>query len=152
MRTFGAFCEQKSHQQVFTRLPTSTLGYGSSETSNTTQKPLFSLVACTCTCAYLRDMCIAHDLQAMRMRQRATRVSCILHLCACVVSHSACTNALHNRPQHLQLPHIHHLLRAQRLCTLVLSLLVVFVLHGSHSMLVMWNGTWNRIQNIFIKG
>ena len=59
MRTLDAFREQKSHQQVFTRLQTSTLSYGSSETSNTTQKLLtllFSLVASMCTCAYLRDM------------------------------------------------------------------------------------------------
>ena len=59
---------------------------------------------------------IAHDLQAMRMCQRATRVSCYLYLCAYVVSHS-----MGIRLQHLQLPHIHHLLRAQRLCNLVLS-------------------------------
>ena len=71
-----------------------------------------------CSVTYLEVMCyrgtcdIAHDLQALCMRQRATRVSCILYLCTYVVSHS-----MRIRPQHLQLPRIHHLLRAQRLCT-----------------------------------
>ena len=78
----------------------------------------------------IRDRYITHDLQAMRMRQRATRVSCILHLCAYVVSHSMCI-----RPQHLQLPHIHHLLRAQRLCTLVLSFTVYWHCQGSNALM-----------------
>ena len=80
-RDITTFFEQKSHQhcQVFTRLPTSSLSYGSSETSNTTQKPLtllFSLVTCEVHVHLSEGRDIAHVLQAMRMRQWATCVSC----------------------------------------------------------------------------